>query len=317
MRRYRVSGEEGGGAGARLDHFLVSRDRTLTRSQIRRLIEDGRARVGGRAVKAGHRLRAGDEVELEPPDPEPLELAAPPAQAIDLAVVFEDAEIVVVDKPPGLVVHPAPGHPDRTLVNALLSRAPEIGGAGGEGRPGIVHRLDKDTSGLLVAAKTPSAYAALVRDFSQKRVCRVYEAVVAPPPREAEGRFSTLYGRHPRARKKFSSRVSEGKPAVTRYRVRRRFGDLAALVSCELETGRTHQIRVHFADHGSPVLGDATYGRKRARPLAPLAAEIGRQALHAARLSLVHPARAESLTFEAPPPPDFEALLAALESAAA
>ncbi len=309
MKRYRVSGREGGGAGERLDHFLASRERPLTRSQLRRLIDAGHVRVAGRGVKPGYRLRDGDDVELSLPPPEPAELAP---QQMDLRVLYEDADIIVLDKPAGLVVHPAPGHPDRTLVNALLARCPELGTAGGEGRPGIVHRLDKDTSGVLVAAKTEQAYAPLCAAFAGKHALRTYVAVVAPPPRQTSGTFSTLFGRHPIHRKRFSSRVRSGKPAITHYRVERTFRDLAALVTCRLETGRTHQIRVHFADHGSPVLGDATYGRKRSPPLAAHAAALGRQALHAARLELAHPRTGEWLAFEAPLPEDLQTLLAAL-----
>ena len=181
--------------------------------------------------------------------------------------------------------------------------------------PGIVHRLDKGTSGVMVATKDDATHAALAARFKDKSLRREYLAVVAPPPRQLEGTFATLYGRHPVHRKRFSSRVARGKRAVTHYRVVERFGDLAALVRCRLETGRTHQIRVHFADHGSPVLGDATYGRRLAAPLDELAARLGRQALHAALLELEHPRTGEHLRFETPPPADMQAVIDELRGA--
>ncbi len=313
MSRFRVSDDEGGGAGDRLDHFLVAQCLALTRSQLRRLIDAGDVRVGGERVKPGHRLRAGDEVEvvLRPPEP-----ATPSPQAMDLRVLYEDHHLIVIDKPAGLVVHPAPGHPDRTLVNALLAHCTDLAGVGGELRPGIVHRLDKDTSGVMVATKDDETHNALAADFAAKRVDRAYRAVVAPPPQALEGTFSTLFGRHPTNRKKFSSRVARGKSAVTHYRTLRRFGDVAALVECRLETGRTHQIRVHFADHGSPIVGDPIYGRKRGPPVGELAAALGRQALHAARLAFDHPSTGERLHFESEPPRDFQELVDALASEA-
>jgi 23S rRNA pseudouridine1911/1915/1917 synthase len=303
--------EDGGGAGARLDHFLVSRELPLTRSQLRRLIDAGDVRVNREQVKPGTKLRPGDEIEvvLRPPEP-----ASPAAQAMDLCVLYEDAHLIVIDKPPGLVVHPAPGHPDRTLVNALLAHCTDLAGVGGELRPGIVHRLDKDTSGVMVATKDDGTHQALAAAFSEKRVGRTYLAVVTPPPRALEGSFDTLHGRHPTHRKKFSSRVARGKRAVTHYRTLQRFGDVAAIVSCRLETGRTHQLRVHFADHGSPIVGDPVYGRKRGGPLGELAARLGRQALHAAQLAFEHPVTGERLAFETKPPRDFRALLEDLEA---
>ena len=236
---------------------------------------------------------------------------------MDLDVLHEDRHLIVVDKPAGLVVHPAPGHPDRTLVNALLAHCTDLSGVGGELRPGIVHRLDKDTSGVLVATKDDATHTALAALFKEKRLLREYTAVVAPPPARGEGSFSTLFGRHPTHRKKFSSRVERGKRAVTHYRVVRRFGDAAALVTCRLETGRTHQSRVHLADAGSPVIADPVYGRRARTPVVrDLAAALGRQALHASRLEFEHPATGELLRFETPLPPDMRALVAGLDAAA-
>jgi 23S rRNA pseudouridine1911/1915/1917 synthase len=264
-------------------------------------------------ARAGTRLRSGDQIELELPPPAPAR-ALP--QAIELAVLFEDEHLIVVDKPAGLVVHPAAGHPAGTLVNALLSHCSDLSGVGGELRPGIVHRLDKDTSGVLVATKHDRVHAALAELFKAKSLLREYLAVVAPAPRAASGRMETLFGRHPTQRKRFSSRVTRGKRAVTHYRIEERFAAGAALVRCRLETGRTHQIRVHFADAGSPVLGDPVYGRRPQRePLVSWARELGRQALHAAVLGFTHPITGVPLRFESPPPTDLAQLLSRLRAA--
>ena len=266
-------------------------------------------RVNGEVVKAGTRLREGDRVEVSIAPPRP---ARAEPQAMELAVLHEDADIIVIDKPAGLVVHPAPGHPDRTLVNALLARCPDLQGVGGELRPGIVHRLDKDTSGVMVATKHDAAHARLAAHFKSKVARREYLAVVAPPMAASSGTFSTLHGRHPVHRKRFSSKVARGKPAVTHWRVEERLAG-ADLVRCRLETGRTHQIRVHFADAGHPLLGDRTYGGRPADPrLARLAAALGRQALHAAVLELEHPESGARMRFEARLPADMQALLAGL-----
>jgi 23S rRNA pseudouridine1911/1915/1917 synthase len=303
-----------GGAGARLDQFLADAAAGLSRSQLKRLIDEGAVTVNGTAAKAGRRLRAGDVVELRLPAPAP---ARAEAQEMPLAVLFEDPHIIVIDKPAGLVVHPAAGHPDGTLVNALLHHCTDLSGVGGELRPGIVHRLDKDTSGVLVASKSDAAHQVLAGWFKDKRPEREYVAIVAPPPRSASGTFATAYGRHPVHRKKFSSRVARGKPAVTHYTVEERFAGLAARVRCRLETGRTHQIRVHFADAGSPVLGDPLYGRRPGDPrLAELAAALGRQALHAERLAFPHPITGAWLEFRSALPADMQSLLAALRGLA-
>ncbi len=269
-------------------------------------------RVNGEVVKAGTRLHAGDQVAVVIAPPRP---ARAEPQAMDLVILHEDADVIVIDKPAGLVVHPAPGHPDRTLVNALLARCPDLQGVGGELRPGIVHRLDKDTSGVMVATKHDAAHAQLAARFKSKALRREYLAVVAPPMGPRQGTFSTLYGRHPVHRKRFSSKVARGKTAVTHFRVEERFADLADLVRCRLETGRTHQIRVHFADAGHPLLGDRTYGRRPTSPrLAAAAAALGRQALHAAVLEFEQPMTGELLSFESPLPADLEALVGQLRA---
>lgn len=294
--------------GERVDVFVAASVEGLSRSAAKRHLEAGRIRIDGRPGEPSDKVRAGSVVEVEP-------LAPPPSRAspepIPLAIVHEDEDLLVVDKPAGLVVHPAHGHWRGTLVNALLHHAHVEAGADPL-RPGIVHRLDKGTSGLLVVTKTERARAALGRDFHDHRIERSYRAIVlgAPP---ATGTFQTLYGRHPKDRKRFSSRVREGRPATTRYRVIERFGREAALVEATLETGRTHQVRVHFSDAGFPLLADATYGRTpRAPALAAIARTLGRPALHAAVLGFTHPVRGEWIRFEAPLPVDLVDALDAL-----
>jgi 23S rRNA pseudouridine1911/1915/1917 synthase len=276
------------------------------------LCDDGQVFVNGEVARAGSRLRGGDRVEvrLSPPSP-----ARAQPQTLPLQVLFEDAHLIVVDKPSGLVVHPAVGHPDGTLVNALLAHCRDLSGIGGELRPGIVHRLDKDTSGVLVATKSDAAHQQLTAVFKAKALTREYLAVVVPPPTRASGRFDTLYGRHPVHRQRFSSRVARGKRAVTQYRIEERFGNYGALVRCRLETGRTHQIRVHFADAGFPVFADPVYGpRLRDAELAAWASDLGRQALHAAVLAFAHPITGRALRFETSPPADFVGLLERLRA---
>jgi 23S rRNA pseudouridine1911/1915/1917 synthase len=313
-RRFRFAPGPGEDPRPRLDHFLGTCDLAITRSQLKRLIDDGAVTVAGAVVtKPGQKLSPGDDIEVRVPAPVPVATAP---QAMALAVLYEDAHIIVIDKPAGLVVHPAPGHPDRTLVNALLAHCRDLSGIGGALRPGIVHRLDKDTSGVMVATKTDAAHAALAAVFHAHALEREYVALVAPPPAAEQGTFSTLHGRHPVHRKKFTSRVERGKPAVTHYRVERRFGAgarQAAQVRCRLETGRTHQIRVHLSEHGMPVIGDPLYGhRYRDLVLARLAENLGRQALHAALLGFAHPVTGVALRFESPLPADMQALIRAL-----
>ncbi len=314
-RRFRFAPGPGDDPRPRLDHFLGSCELEITRSQLKRLIDSGAVTVAGAVVtKPGQKLSPGDDIEVFVPAPAPVQ-TVPQAMALD--VLYEDGHIIVIDKPAGLVVHPAPGHPDRTLVNALLAHCHDLSGIGGELRPGIVHRLDKDTSGVMVATKTDAAHNALAAVFHAHQIEREYVALVAPPPRGPEqGTFSTLHGRHPVHRKKFTSRITRGKPAVTHYRVERRFGAgsrQAAQVRCRLETGRTHQIRVHLSEHGMPVIGDPLYGQRYRDPvLARLAENLGRQALHAAVLGFAHPVTGAPLRFESPLPADMRALSAAL-----
>ena len=282
----------------------------MSRSALKRLIEDGHVTVEGRAAKASTKLESGTRViVLVPP---PVAASALP-EDIALDVVFEDEHLIVVNKPAGLVVHPAPGHPSGTLVNALVHHCGDLSGIGGELRPGIVHRIDKDTSGLIVATKSDDAHRGLAAMFAEHSIEREYLAFVAPPPRQESGSFETLYGRHPTSRKKFSSKVARGKTAITHY-WRLQLFEGAALVRCRLETGRTHQIRVHFSDHGSPLIGDPLYARKKHGAIGSLSDALGRQALHAAVLGFTHPITGEAQRFSSPLPADLQALASGLES---
>jgi 23S rRNA pseudouridine1911/1915/1917 synthase len=281
----------------------------VSRSQLARHIGEGAVTVNGAAGAPSRKLRAGDVVVWTPPAPVPTDVIAQP---MPLVIVHEDRWLVVVDKPAGMVVHPAPGHEAGTLVNALLAHCRDLRGIGGELRPGIVHRIDKDTSGLLVVAKDDATMAALGAAFKAHLVERVYDAFVAGKPPGPEGRIDTLYGRDPRARKKFSSRVRSGKRAVTNWRAVERYPG-AARVEARLETGRTHQVRVHMAALGCPLLGDRTYGRPARDPQVRAVADaLGRQALHARSLAFVHPGTGKRLEFASELPPDMQAALAAL-----
>lgn len=296
--------------GMRLDLFLSQRHADLSRARIQGLVEGGSVTVDGKAAKAAKRLKAGQQVAVEIPPARPVE-AQP--ESLPLSVLFEDEELVVLDKAAGMVVHPAHGNWSGTLVNALLFHVEDLQGIGGELRPGIVHRLDKDTSGCLVVAKSDAAMASLQAAFKARTVEKTYLALVHGSPAE-KGTFDTAYGRHAHDRIKFTSKLSEGKRAVTHWKVKERFS-AAALVEVALETGRTHQIRVHLSDHGFPLLADDTYGgtsreKKVAGTAAAEAAErIGRQALHAWRLAFTHPKSGKALRFEAPLPADFTAAL--------
>ncbi|MCP4448703.1 MAG: RluA family pseudouridine synthase [Myxococcales bacterium] len=299
------------GPALRVDHFLVSSDLELSRSQIKRLIDDRMVTLGGKAVKTSTKLKPGDEVVVG--QQPPVEARAL-AQDIPLTVLHEDEHLIVVDKVAGMVVHPAPGHADNTLVNALLGHCKDLSGIGGELRPGIVHRIDQDTSGILVASKDDHTHQALSDGFKNKRHRREYVAISSPGPKASKGTLDTFYGRHPVHRKKSSSKLERGKRAVTHFEVRKRFGEGAALLCLRLETGRTHQIRVHCADAGFALLGDAMYGRlPRAEPLRSLAKDLGRQALHAAHLAFVHPLTGKELSFSSPLPDDMQRVLDALE----
>jgi len=295
-------------AGARVDAWLAARVQE-SRVRVQQSLEGGLCTVNGRAVKIHYKVKVGDVIEFEAPPPQ---LSEAVAQDIPLTVVYEDPWLVVVDKAAGMVVHPAPGHDDGTLVNALLGLG-LFAGEAGDLRPGIVHRIDKDTSGLLVVARTPEAKDRLQDLFARHDLSRQYLAIVQGGMPRAEGTYDTLHGRHPTARLRFSSRVAEGKRAVTHWQVEQRFGQLATLVRATLHTGRTHQVRVHFHDDGHPLLGDVLYKKSPPDPrVKEIADELGRQALHAAVLGFVHPFTGAPLSFSSEPPEDFRRALARL-----
>ena len=294
--------------GARLDAWLAARLGGLSRMRVKGLIEAGRVLVGGRAVKAAYRLQAGERVEVSIPPPPRNGLAA---EAVALSVVFEDEHVLVVDKPVGMVTHPGAGRPTGTLAAAALGHAPGMAGVGSPRRPGIVHRLDKGTSGLIVLAKTQAAYDALTAQLARRTVSRRYLCLAQGSVRRAQGVIDTAIGRDPRSRLRMAVlKEGKGKRAVTHFRVLERFGSAAgavSLVECRLETGRTHQIRVHLASLGHPLLGDDTYRGRRAGPtgdprLTELIAELGGVALHAAGLAFAHPTTGAPMDFSCPLP---------------
>jgi len=296
-------------AGTRLDRVLALRCPEFSRSALQRWIEQGRVEQAGEVVSRKTKALGGAEVWIHPAPPEAM--SADP-QDIPFEVVFEDAHLIVVDKPPGLVVHPAPGHADGTLVNALLYHGQMQGGVDPL-RPGIVHRLDKDTSGVMVVAKTPQAHERLVEMFQAHALERAYLAIaLGRPPQSIT--FDTFHGRNPAHRKKFTSRTDRGRRAVTHLELVELLHG-SALVRCRLETGRTHQIRVHLADHGYPVLGDPLYGKSIGDPgLRQVSTELGRQALHAALLAFAHPITGEPMRFETVPPESFQRAVEALRA---
>jgi len=302
-------------AGVRIDAFLSAHIPAVSRSRAAALVAEGRVTVGGAVKKPGYRLRQGDVVAGRVPDPEPLADHLPEPIALD--ILYEDADIVVVNKPAGLVVHPAPGHGSGTLVNALLHHCPDLGGIGGQLRPGIVHRLDKETSGALVAAKNAQAQERLATQFKNRSVQKTYLALVWGDFNGAEGRIDLPLGRHPTLRKKMSTRSRRPRTAETCWRVKQRFGG-ATLLEVAIHTGRTHQIRVHLAAIGRPVAGDAVYGGKKKKggekPIPRLLAGARRQMLHAWRLSITHPVTGQKMAFEAPLPKDFAGLLEKLRA---
>jgi 23S rRNA pseudouridine1911/1915/1917 synthase len=296
-------------AGERLDRVLARRCPEFSRSALQRWIDQGRVEQAGEIVSRKTKALGGVEVSIHPAPPEAMSAEAQP---IPIEILFEDAHLIIVDKPAGLVVHPAPGHADGTLVNALLYHASVQGGADPL-RPGIVHRLDKDTSGVMVVAKTPQAHERLVEMFQQHALERAYLAIAVGRPPQATT-YDTFHARHPGHRKKFTSRVDRGRRAVT-YLETVELLHGSALVRCRLETGRTHQIRVHLAEHGHPVLGDLLYGKSIGDPaLRRVAADLGRQALHAELLAFVHPITGDALRFETEPPEDFMGALDSLRA---
>ena len=316
-------------AGWRLDRFLTAALPEFSRARLQQLLGEGAVTLShlnqpSRKVEdANHRVKGGDRYAVAVPPARPTR---PQGQDIPLTVIYEDRDLIVIDKPAGLVVHPAAGNPDGTLVNALIAHCgQDLIGIGGEVRPGIVHRLDKDTSGLLVAAKNERAMGSLAKQFANHTIERAYHALVWGTPRTASGSIESQIGRSQFDRKRMAVLRSGGKTARTNYRVLEKFGPperpFASLIECRLETGRTHQIRVHLTHLGHPLIGDPQYGRARQAPRARTPAEavafaaagdFSRQALHAFVLGFHHPGINKPMRFETPWPADFAALVAAL-----
>ncbi len=297
--------------GLRLDVFLARNEPELSRSRLKKMIDEGLVLVNGKTLKAGYGLRRGDRVVLRKTEPQKLDVLA---QEIPLDILFEDKSVIVINKPAGMVVHPAAGNYEGTLVNAILFHSKDLSGIGGVMRPGIVHRLDKDTSGLMVVAKSDMAHRELSKQFRDHRVIKVYQAFVFGNPREDEGLIDSAVGRHPVDRKKMSVFSRMGKEALTRWRVEERYGFLSFL-ELKIETGRTHQIRVHLNSIGHPVLGDNLYGNssKRLQTVQDTAVRarlkmIKRQALHSGRLTFFHPGTGKVMEFAVGLPLDMENL---------
>ena len=289
-------------AGDRLDAWLAARHKYISRSRWQDLIREGNVTVNGLVKKPNYSLREGDSVTFTIPEAKPVEILP---EDIPLDVLYEDADMIIINKQAGLVVHPAPGHDDGTLVNALLHHCKDLKGIGGEIRPGLVHRLDKDTSGVLVVGKHEQALLSLANQFKTRKVEKEYVALVWGIPRKKTGTIRTLIARDPKDRKKMSVDVKEGRDALTRYAVVETYRR-AALVRVRIETGRTHQIRVHMLHIGNQIVGDRVYGRSRNNDPE---FKPARQMLHAAHLKLTHPVTGAAMDIEAPLPADFHACI--------
>ncbi len=284
----------------RLDSFIADSLPDISRSQIKKLIDSQAITINGAAVKASHKLKGGETICVDLPAPEPIE-ATP--EKIPLQVLYEDSDLIVIDKPAGMVVHPAAGHTRGTLVNALLHHCQDLAGIGGTLRPGIVHRIDKDTSGVMVATKNDQSHIHLAEQFKEHTINRVYIALVQGCPKETKGTINLPIGRHPVQRKKMSSIARQGKHAVTHWKVLQQFpAAQMTLIEFKLETGRTHQIRVHFSEMGYPLIGDPLYGRSLGKTtqdlqLNKLIKALPGQALHARTLGFIHPKNGRYLEF--------------------
>jgi 23S rRNA pseudouridine1911/1915/1917 synthase len=302
--------------GQRLDIFLAQVEPTISRSHVKHVIEEGDVLVNGKAPKVSQHLKEGDVIILT--QRPPIEATALPQDML-LNIVYEDEAIIVINKPAGMVVHPAPGNPDKTLVNALLFHCHDLSGIGGVLRPGIVHRLDKNTSGLIVAAKSDDAHRQLSAQFEKHDVHKKYLALVWGDVKGNTGEIVLPVGRHANNRKKMSTKSKRGKDALTLWKARERYG-VATLLEVEIKTGRTHQIRVHLSDRGYPVIGDQVYGNSakintvKDPLLKAKIKEFNRQALHAAQLSFIHPQKGERVVFTADMPQDMTGLCAQLRS---
>jgi 23S rRNA pseudouridine1911/1915/1917 synthase len=303
------------GEQERLDVFVSRAMGELTRSAVRRLIDTGFVTVNGRLEKPSLKLKGGERISVRIPPPVP---AVPAAEQIPLEILFEDDDIIVVNKAAGMVVHPGAGNRGGTLVNALLGHCRDLSGIGGEIRPGIVHRIDKDTTGILVVAKNDNAHRSLARQFKQHSIKRVYTALVYGSPKQDKGVIDAAIGRHPTDRKKMSGAARRGRHAVTNWRVACRYKGIT-LMTITLETGRTHQIRVHLSEAGYPLLGDPVYGGSgrlanvRDPVLRKMIKDLGRQALHAGTLGVTHPTSGEYLEFNADMPEDMAGIIKYLE----
>jgi 23S rRNA pseudouridine1911/1915/1917 synthase len=299
----------------RLDLFICREAPDLTRSAVRRLVDSGLITVNGVPAKSSLKLKGGELILIRIPPPAP---AVPIAEKIDLSVLYEDADLIVVDKPAGMSVHPGAGNQAGTLVNALLGHCDDLSGIGGEIRPGIVHRIDKDTTGVMVVAKNDRSHLELARQFKEHSIKRVYVALVYGSPKQDKGRIESTIGRHPVDRKKMSGSARHGRHAVTHWKVVGRYAAVTA-VELRLETGRTHQIRVHLSEAGFPLLGDPVYGGSGRLPglkdtkLRALIRELGRQALHARTLGFLHPTTGQYLEFSSPLPEDMARIVKYLD----
>ena len=294
-----------GNQGERIDRFLSANLEDLSRSYIQKLVKEGGILVNGNPVKANYKINAGDEIRVQIPDPEPLDILP---EEIPLDILYEDEDILVVNKPKGMVVHPAPGHYSHTLVNAVLYHCgSRLSGINGVLRPGIVHRIDMDTTGSLLICKNDRAHQILADELKEHHITRRYHAVVLGNLKEDTGTMNAPIGRNPTDRKKMSTKAPNGRRAVTHYRVLERFGDYT-YIECELETGRTHQIRVHMASIGHPILGDSVYGPAKC----PF--KLEGQTLHAKILGITHPSTGKYMEFDAPLPDYFVSLLERLRN---
>ena len=310
-----VAGDQ---AGTRLDKWLAGAVADLSRERLKTLIKQGRVRADGETITdPSYGVKPGQTFDVDVPEPtSPI----PKPQEIPLVIAYEDEAVIVVNKPAGLVVHPAPGNPDHTLVNALIHHCGDsLSGIGGVRRPGIVHRLDKDTSGLMIAAKSDAAHQALAADFAARRIDRKYLALVWGVPKPSAGKIEGNIGRSPKNRRKMAIVSRGGREALTQYKVRERFGDAVSLIQCKLATGRTHQIRVHMTHIGHPIVGDATYGRAPARKLRSLPMDTvqaiydaNRQLLHAGTLGFRHPSTEAVMSFDSDLPVEFETIITKL-----